>query len=56
MILIAAVSGLLWWLHVSPLYAFLIGMSVIVLVNQFSKDYPDADPRAQALVPVRGEH
>jgi uncharacterized membrane protein YsdA (DUF1294 family) len=28
-ILIAAVSGLLWWMHVNVLYAFLIGMSVI---------------------------
>ena len=31
-ILIAAVSGLLWWLHVNLLYACLIGMSVIAFV------------------------
>ena len=31
-ILIAAVSGLLWWLHVSLLYAYLIGMSIIAFV------------------------
>ena len=31
-ILIAAVSGLLWWMHVSILYACLIGMSVITFV------------------------
>ena len=31
-ILIAAVSGLLWWMHVSALYACLTGMSVIAFV------------------------
>jgi uncharacterized membrane protein YsdA (DUF1294 family) len=31
-ILIAAVSGLLWWMHVSALYACLIGMSIITFV------------------------
>ena len=31
-ILIIAVSGLLWWMHVNILYACLIGMSVITFV------------------------
>ena len=31
-ILVAAVSGLLWWLHVNVLYAFLGGMSVIAFL------------------------
>ena len=31
-ILIAAVSGLLWWMHVNAFYACLIGMSVIAFV------------------------
>jgi uncharacterized membrane protein YsdA (DUF1294 family) len=31
-ILIAAVSGLLWWMHVNALYACFIGMSVITFV------------------------
>lgn len=31
-ILVAAVAGLLWWLHVSLLYACLIGMSAIAFV------------------------
>jgi len=31
-VLIAAVSGFLWWMHVSILYACLIGMSVITFI------------------------